>query len=142
MHAADDRSVMETLEALPYQVTHGAHLHRQDARTASGPSAIGCRDNPHGATFTPNPDNQRVCLVEDGSAPARACSARRGRWAMSPASRPPASRRVSLGAPTGPLGIMHRRGRRAGAVLRRPRPRPAVYPAFHVVAGLTRAAGA
>ena len=48
---------------------------------------------------------------------------------------------VSFGAPTGPLGIVHR-----ASEARQPYydalGRSAVYPAYHVVAGLTRAAGA
>ena len=54
VHAADDRSVMETHEALPYQVTTArSFIGKTPYRI--GPSAIGCRDNPHGATYTPNP---------------------------------------------------------------------------------------
>ena len=61
VHAADDRSVMETLEALPYQViTARSFIDKTPYRV--GPSSIACRDNPHGKTFTPNPDNERVCL--------------------------------------------------------------------------------
>ena len=62
VHAADDRSAMETLAALPYQVTTArSFLGATPYRGA--PSSIGCRDNPHGATFTPNPNNERVCLA-------------------------------------------------------------------------------
>jgi hypothetical protein len=62
VHAADDRSVMETLEALPYQVTTARSFFGKTPYRI-GPSGIGCRDNPHGATWTPNPENVRVCLT-------------------------------------------------------------------------------
>jgi len=63
VHAAHDRSAMETLEALQLQLTT-ARSYIGRTRHRVGPSAIGCRDNPHGATYTPNPDDVRVCLPE------------------------------------------------------------------------------
>jgi hypothetical protein len=139
VHAADDRSVMETHEALPYQVTT-ARSFIGEVPYRIGPSAIGCRDNPHGATYTPNPDNQRICLVKSdprqralfGAAWTIAYIASYARTGVEA---------VSLGAATGPLGIIHRPGDG-------PTPYydaldgPAVYPAYHVVSGLTRAGGA
>jgi hypothetical protein len=139
VHAADDRSVMETHEALPYQVaTARSFVGRTPYRI--GPSSIGCRDNPHGKTFTPNPNNERICLV-------RMDPRQRGlfgaAWTLGYVSSlaPTGVETVSLGAPTGPLGIVHRAGE-----AKQPHydglGRNAVYPAYHVVAGLTRAAGA
>src|SRR4029078_8876650 len=62
-HAADDRSVMETHEALPYQVaTARTFIGKTPYRI--GPSSIGCRDNPYGKSFTPNPNDQRICLAK------------------------------------------------------------------------------
>jgi hypothetical protein len=139
VHAADDRSVMETHEALPYQVSTARSFIGQTPYRI-GPSAIGCRDNPHGATYTPNPDNQRICLVRNDPRQRGLFGAA---WTLAYVASfaPTGVEAVSLGAPTGPLGLIHRRG--AGAapyydVLRG----PAVYPAYHVVSGLTRAAGA
>ena len=138
VHAADDRSVMETLEALPYQVaTARSYIGKTPYRI--GPSTIGCRDNPHGKTFTPNPDNERICLV-------RMDPRQRGlfgaAWTLGyiASFAPTGVEAVSIGAPTGPLGIIPRKAdyrqpyydQLSGTV---------VYPAFHVVAGLTRAAG-
>ena len=59
VHAGDDRSVMETLEALPYQVSTTRSFAGKTAYRV-GPSGIGARDNPHGRTYTPNPDNERA----------------------------------------------------------------------------------
>ena len=139
VHAADDRSVMETHEALPYQVaTARSFIGKTPYRI--GPSSIGCRDNPHGKTFTPNPNNERVCLV-------RMDPRQRGlfgaAWTLGyiASLAPTGVETVSLGAPTGPLGIVYR-----ASDTEQPYydslVRSAVYPAYHVVAGLTRAAGA
>ena len=139
VHAADDRSVMETHEALPYQVaTARSFIGKTPYRI--GPSSIGCRDNPHGKTFTPNPNNERICLV-------RMDPRQRGlfgaAWMLGyiASLAPTGVETVSLGAPTGPLGIVYR-----ASDTEQPYydslVRSAVYPAYHVVAGLTRAAGA
>ena len=138
VHAADDRSVMETLEALPYQVTTArAYLGNTPHRV--GPSAIGCRDNPHGKTFTPNPNNERVCLV-------RMDPRQRGlfgaAWTLGYVATLARTgvETITVGAPTGPLGLIYRKTDtkqpyydELGA--------SAVYPVFHVVSGLTRASG-
>jgi hypothetical protein len=139
VHAADDRSVMETLEALPYQVDT-ARTFIADCAHRIGPSAIGCRDNPHGATFTPNPGNERVCL-------ARADPRMRGlfgaAWTLGYIATLARSGidAVTIGAPTGPLGIIHRRTEDAQPYYDG-LSRPATYPVFHVISGLTRGAGA
>ena len=139
VHAADDRSVMETLEALPFQVsTARTYLGRCAHRV--GPSAIGCRDNPHGATFTPNPDNLRVCLAKMdprmrglfGAAWTLGYIATFARTGIDA---------LTIGAPTGPLGIIHRRADHAQPYYDE-LAAPAVYPLFHVISGITRGAGA
>jgi hypothetical protein len=138
VHAADDRSVMETHEALPWQVkTARGYIGKAAYRI--GPSAIGCRDNPHGKTFTPNPNNERICLVKMDPRQRGLFGAA---WSLGYVSSfaPTGVESVCLGAPTGPLGIIYRKADYAqpwydevsGA---------AVYPAFHVLAGLSRAAG-
>jgi hypothetical protein len=139
VHAADDRSVMETHEALPYQITTArSFIGKTPYRI--GPSSIGCRDNPHGKTFTPNPDNQRICLVKMDPRQRGLFGAA---WTLGYLSSlaPTGVETISLGAPTGPLGIIYRK-----TDYRQPYydglGGDAVYPAFHVVAGLTRAAGA
>ncbi len=139
VHAADDRSVMETLEALPFQVSTAREFLGK-ARHRIGPSAIGCRDNPHGATFTPNPDNQRVCLAKMDPRMRGLFGAA---WILGYVATLARSGvdTITIGAPTGPLGIIYRKtdsaqpyfDGHAGA---------AVYPAFHVISGLTGGAGA
>jgi D-apionolactonase len=138
VHAADDRSVMETHEALPYQVaTARSFIGKTPHRI--GPSAIACRDNPHGKTFTPNPNNERICLVQMDPRQRGLFGAA---WTLGyiASFAPTGVEAISTGAPTGPLGIVFRKtdtkqpyyDQLSGT---------AVYPAFHVVAGLTRASG-
>jgi hypothetical protein len=138
-HAADDRSVMETHDALPYQVsTARSFIGRAAYRV--GPSSIGCRDNPYGKTFAPNPDNERICLANSDPRQRGLFGAA---WTLGYVSSlaDTGVETVCFGAPTGPTGIIHRpedaKQPYFGAL-----GRSAVYPAYHVVAGLTRAAGA
>ncbi len=138
VHAADDRSVMETLEALPYQVaTARSYIGKTPYRI--GPSGIGCRDNPHGATWTPNPDNARVCLtkLEPRQRGLFAAAWTLGYIATFASTGIEA---ISLGAPTGPLGIVYRKAQHQQPWYDQ-LSGPAVFPAFHVIAGLTRGAG-
>lgn len=138
VHAADDRSVMETLEALPYQVDTARSFIGKTAYRV-GPSAIGCRDNPHGKTFTPNPNNERICLVRMDPRMRALFGAA---WTLGYLSSfaPTGVDTLSIGAPTGPLGMIYRKTDYAQAYYDQAGGSP-VYPAFHVVAGLTRAAG-
>ena len=138
VHAADDRSVMETLEALPHQIATargflGGIPHRV------GPSAIGARDNPHGETFTPNPDNHRVCLARSDPRARGLFGAAWYTGYVATLARAGVEA-ITLGAPTGPLGFIHRD---TGE------PQPwfdsadaRVYPAYHAVSAFTRVAGA
>jgi hypothetical protein len=138
VHAADDRSAMETLEALPYQVTT-ARSFISTTPYRVGPSSIGCRDNPHGAAFTPNPKNERGCLVKMDPR-QRGCFG--AAWALGYVATLARTdvEAISLAAPTGPLGIIYRRADYA-------QPwydsltGPAVYPVYHVISGLARGAG-
>ncbi len=138
VHAADDRSVMETLEALPYQVTTARSFIGKTAYRI-GPSGIGCRDNPHGATWTPNPDNVRACLtkLEPRQRGLFAAAWTLGYIATFARTGIEA---IAMGAPTGPLGIIHRRAEHQQPWYDQ-LSGPAVFPAFHVISGLTRGAG-
>ena len=138
VHAADDRSAMETLEALPYQVTT-ARSFISGTPYRVGPSSIGCRDNPHGATFTPNPNNERVCLVKMDPR-QRGCFG--AAWALGYVATLARTdvEAISLAAPTGPLGIIHRRTDYAQPWYDS-RSGPAVYPVYHVISSLTRSTG-
>jgi D-apionolactonase len=65
VHAADDLSVMQTLEALP-QVHGSAAALYPGCPLRLGLVGIGMRSNPYGAACAPNPDNRRVaCAMDD-----------------------------------------------------------------------------
>lgn len=138
VHAADDRSVMETLEALPYQVTTARSFIGKTAYRI-GPSGIGCRDNPHGATWTPNQDNVRVCLtkLEPRQRGLFAAAWTLGYIATFARTGIEA---IAMGAPTGPLGIIYRKTEHKQPWYDQ-LSGPAVFPAYHVISGLTRGAG-
>ncbi len=140
VHAADDRSVMQTHEALPYQTATARSFIGKTALRV-GPSAIGCRDNPHGATFTPNPGNERICLVK---ADPRQRGLFGAAWMLGYVASlaPMGVDAISFGATTGPLGIVHRRGEASVPFYDATDAEALVYPAFHVFAGLARASGA
>ena len=63
VHAADDLSVMETLESLPWIIKSTKAL-IGTAPYHLGPSGLACRDNPYGAATFPNPGNLRTCLTD------------------------------------------------------------------------------
>jgi len=139
VHAADDRSVMETLETLPYQIESTRAFMGRDLGYRIGPSQLGCRENPYGRATTPNPDNQRLCLsVID----PRQRGLFNAAWSLGYAAACASGglEVVALGAPTGAFGHIHRRTDFV-------QPHfddlngPAVYPSFHVLAGLARLAG-
>lgn len=142
VHAADDRSVMETLEALPWQI-ETARLFSGGATHHVGPSGIGARDNPHGARYSDNPDNLRVCL-------ARTDPRQRGLFAAAWTLGYIATLvragvdRISMAAPTGPLGVIYRKTDDAQPFYDELAPElanGAVYPAFHTLAALNCACG-
>jgi D-apionolactonase len=138
VHAADDRSVMETLEALPYQVkTTRSFAGSTPYRI--GPSGIGCRDNPHGKTYTPNPDNVRVCLPKMDPRQRGLFAAAWTLGYVATLARTGVEA-ISLAAPTGPLGIIYRKADYAQPFYDGVSG-PAVYPVYHVIGGLTRGAG-
>ncbi|QEX24369.1 hypothetical protein FRZ61_43100 [Hypericibacter adhaerens] len=138
VHAADDKSVMETLESLPYQI-QSTRAFIAGKPYWVGPSAIGARNNPYGAASSPNPANQRVCLSQMDPRQRGLFGAA---WNLGyiAAFAKGGIEVVSLGATTGSIGIVHRR---TGA----PQPffdgqgQPAVFPVYHVIADLAAAAG-
>ena len=107
VHAADDRSVMETLAALPWQVDT-ARSFSQGTPHRVGPSGIGARDNPHGATYSENPYNQRICLSKMDPRQRGLFAAA---WTLGYVATLAQAGvdRISMAAPTGPLGVIYRR---------------------------------
>jgi hypothetical protein len=139
VHAADDRSVMETLEALPHQIA-STRAFMGDLPYRVGPSQIACRENPYGRSTAPNPTSDRICL-------SRIDPRQRGlynaAWCLAylAACARGGLEAVALGAPTGAFGHIH-----SPADLAQPYydavGAAAVYPSFHVIAGLAPLSGA
>lgn len=125
VHAADDRSVMETLESLPH-VFRSARAFIGEAPYRVGPAQIGMAFNPYGASTAPNPDRVRRTLVTDDP---RAGALFGAAWAAGYLCRAAAGglEGVTIAAPGGPFGIAGPDGRR---------------PAFHVLRAFATAAGA
>jgi hypothetical protein len=139
VHAPDDRSVMETLEALPYQIQSTRAFMGAQIPYRIGPSQLGCRENPYGKATAPNPDNGRVCL-------SRIDPRQRGlfnaAWIVGyvAALARGGIEAVALGAPMGPFGHIYRRTDFAQPYFDT-LAQEAVYPSFHVIAGLARLSG-
>jgi hypothetical protein len=125
VHAADDRSVMETLEALP-AIAASARAIAGARPFAVGPSGIGMRDNPYGPAPLPNPANIRLPMV--GRDPRHAALFNAA-FSLGTIARFAAggAMRIALGAPAGDF-----------AVCEAAHP----WPIFHVLAGCARLAGA
>lgn len=139
VHAADDRSVMETLESISYIVrSTKAIIGRTPYRI--GPSHIGNSFNPYGSAVTPNPTGGRVTM-------ARIDPRHRGlfgaAWHLGYLSQVAKGgvEAATVASPAGEFGI---------AYSRLPHPQPwfdthkdaKVYPVFHIVRGIAAAAGA
>jgi hypothetical protein len=138
VHAADDVSVMETLEALPY-VVQSAKAFIGGKVYCVGPSSIPARLNPYGASTASNPGNGRVCLSDMDPRQRGLFGAA---WTLGyvAALAPGGLSAITLGAATGPAGMIYRRTNyaqpyfdEAGA--------PTLYPLYHVIAGLASASG-
>ncbi|HLW91540.1 MAG TPA: hypothetical protein VKS78_09600 [Roseiarcus sp.] len=138
VHAADDRSVMETLETLP-AIIASTRAMIGETPYRIGPSAIACRDNPYGKAVASNPENKRVCLTDRDPRQRGLFNAA---WTLGyvAACAYGGLEAVALGAATGCFGFAHSRAEHAtpyfGLV-----DRQTVYPAFHVMAGLCRGHG-
>jgi len=137
VHAADDRSVTETLECLPYVFgSVRAQYPGLDYRVS--PAGIGSRLSPFGNDPTPNPDAGRVTM-------ARADPRQRGllgaAWHLGYVARAAAAGvgSLAIGAPTGEFGLLYSQA---------PHAQPwydeagGVYPVFHVMRALYLASGA
>ncbi len=137
VHAADDRSVTETIEALPYIIASGRALAAGKGYRI-GPGSIGSRTSPFGAPTTPNPDNLRVTMTRSDPRQRGLLGAA---WHLGYAAKMAEGQvpSVILGAPIGPFGLIHNP---------MPTPQPwydeqgGLYPAYHVMRGVYAASGA
>ena len=139
VHAADDRSVMETLEAVGY-IIHSTKALIGRTPYRIGPSHIGNSFNPYGASVTPNPDGVRVTMarVEPRHRGLFGAAWHLGYLAQAAKGGVEA---VTMAAPVGAFGIAYAKQKYAqpwfdGAKGAK------VYPLYHVIRGLAAAAGA
>jgi hypothetical protein len=138
VHAADDRSVMETLETIP-AIIASTRAMIGDRPYRIGPSAIAARSNPYGKGLVDNPHNERVCLTDRDPRQRGLFNAA---WTLGyvAACAYGGLQAAALGAATGPLGVIHRRGAAASPYFDSI-DGPAIYPASHVVSGLALGRG-
>ncbi len=137
VHACDDRTAMENLEALPHIIKSArAFIHGKPYEV--GPSSIGARDNPYGATATPNPGNGRVALAHMDPRQRGLLGAAWNLGYVAHMARGHVDA-VALSAPVGEFGLIY-------AKMDYPQPwfdqqGQGVYPAYHVLRGMAAAAG-
>jgi D-apionolactonase len=121
VHAADDLSVMETLEALPWIfASTRAMIGRMPYHL--GPSSISARNNPYGPGLAANPENKRICLA--GNDP-RERGLFAAAWSLGVATSAAQNgiAELALNAFTGPNGLVNDDG--------------SLTPNFHLVVGLS-----
>ena len=129
VHAADDLSVMQSLEAIPH-IMRSARAIMGGLPYRLGPVTIGMRQNPYGSRTMPNPNRERIAMArrdprQDGAFAAA--------WTVgyAAATEEGALDTLTLGALSGPLGVIGDEG---------PRPVFAAVAALAKMAGRTRRA--
>jgi hypothetical protein len=141
VHAADDLSVMETLEALPHVFASARALIGR-AGYRLGLVAIGARSNPYGAKTADNPEQRRLPM-------AHVDPRQRGLFAAAFAMGAVAAtagygiERMALAAPSGPFGCIYRPAAwpQPGFDRLAKVHRLCVYPLFHVLRWLGEGSG-
>ncbi|WP_152046249.1 D-apionate lactonase [Aureimonas psammosilenae] len=126
VHAADDLSVMQTLEAVPFIWRSARKIIGENKPYHLGPTTIGMRQNPYGSRTIPNPENKRIAMAAQDPRQAGLFAAA---WLVGYAARLPGARlaRWTGGSLAGPRGLLS--------------PEGAPLPAFHVAAGLAALSG-
>jgi hypothetical protein len=130
VHACDDLSVCETLEALP-QVFESARAIAEDKPYRLGLTAIGMRSNPYGAAVSDNPDQIRRTMAREDPRQRGLFAAA---WAVGVLAGTLDKKLASLclAAPTGPFGIIHAPQTYPQAYFDNT-PEARFYPLYHVV---------
>ncbi len=130
VHAADDLSVMESLEALPHIVRSTRAIIGDHKAYRIGPSTIGMRHNPYGARVTENPANRRVTMTDSDPRQASLFAAA---WMIgyAAATAEAALQTLTVGNLTGRLGLA--RAHASGELVH--------HPAFYIARGLAELGG-
>ncbi|MDQ6433952.1 hypothetical protein RB623_07825 [Mesorhizobium sp. LHD-90] len=131
VHTADDLSVMESLEALPF-ITASTRAIYGDKPYRIGPSTIAMRQNPYGSRTKDNPDNIRIAMADRDPRHSGLFGAA---WAVGYMARVAAAglEQLVLSSLTGPFGLVAGAGESVtGQGLR---------PLAHIVGALAARAG-
>ena len=132
VHAADDRSVTETIESLPF-VVNSARAMFGEKPYRMGPSGIATRTAPFGSDPTPNPRNNRVTMTRRDPRQRGLLGAA---WHLGYAARMAEGgvNSVILGAPVGEFGLLyHDMGYDQPWYAEQGQ---GLYPAYHVMRGM------
>lgn len=131
VHAADDLSVMQSLEALPF-ITASARAIFGAKPYRIGPSTIAMRQNPYGGATKANPHRQRIAMADRDPRHAGLFAAA---WTIGYAAQvaPAGLEMLALSSFTGPFGVLGESGEPVGEG----EPRPI----FEAVQGLCELAG-
>jgi D-apionolactonase len=130
VHAADDLSVMQSLEALPHIVRSARAIIGKEKPYWIGPSTIGMRHNPYGARVMENPANGRITMTD---CDPRQTSLFAAAWMIGfvAGTAEGALQTVTVGSLTGRLGLT-----------RAPVSKELqLYPAFYAASGLAELGG-
>ena len=130
VHAADDLSVMQSLEAMPHIVRSTRAIIGGQKGYRIGPSTIGMRHNPYGAQVTANPANRRITMTDSDP---RQTSLFAAAWMIGcvAATAEAVLQTLTVGSLTGRLGLA--RAHASGDLLR--------HPAFYAARGLAELGG-
>ncbi|TJW14004.1 MAG: hypothetical protein E5W82_12355 [Mesorhizobium sp.] len=131
VHAADDLSVMQSLEALPF-ITASARAIFAAKPYRIGPSTIAMRQNPYGGATKANPHGQRIAMTDRDPRHTGLFAAA---WTIGYAARvaPAGLEMLTPCGFTGPFGVLASSGE--------PAEEDAPRPIFHAVKGLCELAG-
>ncbi|MBZ9771708.1 hypothetical protein [Mesorhizobium sp. CO1-1-8] len=104
VHAADDLSIMQSLEALPF-ITQSARAIFGAKPYRIGPSTIAMRQNPYGGATKPNPGGQRIAMADSDPRHAGLFAAA---WTIGYAAcvAPAGLEQLTLSSFTGPFGVL------------------------------------
>jgi len=136
VHAGDDVTVMENLEAIPYVVATAADI-AHGLPLVIGPSAIGMRLNPYGKAPMENPTNIRQAM---NRVDPRQRGSMNAAWLVgyAAAAASESVEALTFGTATGAHGLVHVSGEGEAPYYEE---HGGVYPGYHVVRQLARFAG-
>jgi D-apionolactonase len=131
VHAGDDRSVTEGLEALPH-IARSVRSFIAGKPYVVGPSAIAMRDNPYGAAVADNPQDIRQAMNRNDP---RQRSLLGAAWNLAYFAHFAygCAAAIALGGLAGPFGVVHSRADWPQAWYDEG---GGLYPAYHILRGL------